>query len=223
MHAGLTRIAAISAAWSRAAPACSRAAVRASVDRRSTLTLSSFAAALFVVHGQPRRALASVPSSKPGLVSRLFSFGVEPEDEPTQENVFRRILEGSLPCDVVDDKDPELFTFRDIRPASTIHLLVIPREKRFVRDASKLAGADDAELVRRMEAKAVELVRAEVGDAFDASELALGFHWPPWYSVPWLHLHAIYPKSVMSRRYKYTPFSFYSPERVIDNALRASR
>ena len=58
-------------------------------------------------------------------------------------------------------------------------------------------------------------MRAEVGDAFDESELALGFHWPPWYSVPWLHLHAIYPRHDMSRRYKYTPFSFKSPEWVL--------
>ena len=85
--------------------------------------------------------------------------------------------------------------------------------KRFVRDAAQL-GPADAELVRRMEAKAIELVRASVGEAFDPAELALGFHWPPWYSVPWLHLHAIYPKSAMSRRWKYTAVSFYSPDRV---------
>ena len=67
----------------------------------------------------------------------------------------------------------------------------------------------------RMEAKARALVQRAVGaDAFDERELALGFHWPPWYSVPWLHLHAIYPKSAMSRRWKYTAVSFYSPDRV---------
>ena len=86
--------------------------------------------------------------------------------------------------------------------------------KRFVRDAAQLE-AGDAELVRRMEAKATELVRASVGEAFDPAELALGFHWPPWYSVPWLHLHAIYPRSQMRRRWKYTPLSFKSPEWVL--------
>ena len=106
----------------------------------------------------------------------------------------------------------ELFSFKDRSPASKLHYLVIP--KRFVRDAAQLE-AGDAELVRRMEAKATELVRASVGEAFDPAELALGFHWPPWYSVPWLHLHAIYPRSQMRRRWKYTPLSFKSPEWVL--------
>ena len=111
-----------------------------------------------------------------------------------------------------DGADTELFTFVDKRPASTVHLLVIPR--RFIRDASALAP-EDLPLVGRMEAKARALVQRTVGaDAFDERELALGFHWPPWYSVPWLHLHAIYPKSAMSRRWKYTAVSFYSPDRV---------
>ena len=96
-------------------------------------------------------------------------------------------------------------------------LLVIPRT--FVKDASYLRGPGDAELVKRMEAKARALVRAEVGEGFRESELALGFHWPPWYSVPWLHLHAIYPRREMGRRYKYTPFSFKSPQWVIERCV----
>ena len=200
------------------ATACSRALVSrstcfcASADRRTALSLSS-AAALCLVHGQPRRALATTPDYVEPL-AKLLGKRLGPSDLPEPNNIFLRILDGRAPCDVVDDKDPELFTFNDIRPASTIHMLVIPRKERFVRDASKLEGADDVELVRRMRAKAVSVVRARVGDAFDESELALGFHWPPWYSVPWLHLHAIYPRSSITRWYKYTPFSFYSPERV---------
>ena len=134
-------------------------------------------------------------------------------DAAEPDNIFGRILRGQAPADVVEDRpDSGLFVFRDNKPASQIHLLVIPR--RFIRDASRLEPSD-AELVRDMEAKAKELVRAEVGSSFSERELALGFHWPPWYSVPWLHLHAIYPKSAMRRRYKYTAFSFYSPERVL--------
>ena len=134
-------------------------------------------------------------------------------DEPEADNIFGRIIRGEAPAVVVEDHpDSDLFVFRDRKPASQIHLLVIPR--RFIRDASRLQPAD-AGLVRSMEAKARELVRAEVGTSFSERELALGFHWPPWYSVPWLHLHAIYPKSSMMRRYKYTAFSFYSPERVL--------
>lgn len=132
---------------------------------------------------------------------------------PDPNNIFLRILNGDAPAAVVDANDEELFTFRDKNPASLIHLLVIPRA--FVRDASQLVTADAA-LVRRMEAKARDLVRKEVGDTFDERELALGFHWPPFYSVPWLHLHAIYPRSRMCRRYKYTSISFRSPASLVE-------
>lgn len=141
-----------------------------------------------------------------------------PADVPEPTNIFLRILNGEAPASVVDNEDPDLFTFRDRRPASDVHLLIIPR--RFVRDAAMLRGSD-ATLVRSMEAKAIALVRAEIGDeAFDEAELALGFHWPPWYSVPWLHLHAIYPKSRITRWYKYTPFSFKSPAWVLRRLSR---
>ena len=136
-------------------------------------------------------------------------------DVPDPDNIFGRILRGEAPAAIVDDERStggELFTFRDRNPASSLHLLVIPQ--RFIRDASRLQPAD-ADLVRRMEAKARAVVRDEVGDAFCDRELALGFHWPPWYSVPWLHLHAIYPKSKMRRRYKYTGLTFKSPEYVL--------
>ena len=188
------------------------------VSRRATLGWGS-AAALLVAHGPPQRSLLTaqaadnVAALRPSELSELRAAQPGSGDLPDPDNKFLAILEGRLPADVVDN-DGDLFTFRDIRPASTLHLLVIP--KRFVRDASMLAGATDADLVRRMERKATELVRAEVGaEAFDADVLALGFHWPPWYSVPWLHLHAIYPRSAMTRRYKYTPLSFISPDRVV--------
>ena len=151
------------------------------------------------------------------LNTRVFPWtAVAEESDPlttwkTSENIFAQILRGEAPAVVLDDSG-ELFSFVDKNPASTLHYLVIPR--RFIRDASDLRPAD-AQLVRDMEAKARQLVRDTVGDNFDESELALGFHWPPWYSVPWLHLHAIYPRSSITRWWKYTQFSFYPPERVL--------
>ena len=40
------------------------------------------------------------------------------------------------------------------------------------------------------------------------------------YSVAWLHLHAMYPRTEMRRRWKYTPLSFKSPEWVLDRLER---
>ena len=92
----------------------------------------------------------------------------------TKSNIFARIMRRQAPAVVAEDQPgSELFAFRDHRPSSTVHLLVIPR--RYVRDASQLTPAD-AGLVRSMEAKARELVRAEVGSSFRDDELSLGFH-----------------------------------------------
>ena len=197
---------------------------------RRAAAVHGFCAAAFFGRGSSTACSAGDANKSDSL--KTASFGPDPQ------NIFARILRGEASADVVEDLGPqsELFTFRDVRPASSVHLLVIPRH--FIRDASQL-GPDDADLVRRMEAKARELVRREVGSGYDERELTLGFHCepplhfvfssimlipgciyfptagPPWYSVPWLHLHAIYPRSAMRRRYKYTAFSFYTPERVL--------
>lgn len=172
----------------------------AATPRRRRDVLYGAANAWCAISGPPAFAASSTSAEAPA-------------DAGGADNIFGKILRGEAAADVVEDQaGSELFTFRDRNPASQLHLLIVPR--RFIRDASQLEPTDAA-LVRHMEAKARELVRAEVGDAFRERELALGFHWPPWYSVPWLHLHAIYPKSTMKRRYKYTAFSFYSPERVL--------
>jgi len=170
-----------------------------STSRRSALLCGLAASASFS------------PAAPAHARSWYFRMGV-PTDAPEPNNVFAKILRGEAPADVLDDGDDTLFSFRDKNPASTLHFLVIPR--RFVRDAAELRPSDTA-LVERMADKARSLVRESVGDSFDEAELALGFHWPPWYSVPWLHLHAIYPRSQMRRRYKYTPLSFKSPEWVL--------
>ena len=135
---------------------------------------------------------------------------------PGSTNVFARILRGEAPAEVVEDGE-ELFCFHDANPAAERHLLVIPRE--FIRDASTLRPTD-APLVRRMRAKAVQLTRAAVGKGFDEEQLLLGFHWPPAYSVPWLHLHALYPRASLRRRWKYTAVSFKSPEWVLERLER---
>jgi len=137
---------------------------------------------------------------------------------PDADNVFLRILRRQHAADIVEDGE-RLLTFHDHRPASDLHLLVIP--KRFVRDASQLRPAD-APLVHEMHSTAHRLARRLAAEAFDEEQLSLGFHWPPALSVPWLHLHAIYPRARRRWPWKWTPLGFVSPERVIDRLQRQS-
>ena len=114
--------------------------------------------------------------------------------------------------EIVDGDDPELFTFVDKRPASTVHLLVIPR--RFIRDASALAP-EDLPLVGRMEAKA--RARSSAPSAPTPSTSASSRSASTGRRGTRCRGSTCTPstrKRAMSRRWKYTAVSFYSPDRV---------
>jgi hypothetical protein len=74
------------------------------------------------------------------------------------------------------------------------HFLTAPRE--FVLDCEQhdLTRA----LLDAMVAQATAVVAKQV-HAYNEDQLWLGFHVPPNNSVPWLHMHALYPKSIVTR------------------------
>lgn len=61
------------------------------------------------------------------------------------ENIFAKILKGSIPCDKVAESDHS-FAFRDIRPQAPHHVLVIPKGA-YVTYDHFAAEASDAEIV----------------------------------------------------------------------------
>lgn len=111
-------------------------------------------------------------------------------------SVFGRILEGSLPCEVVYEDD-QVLSFKDIAPASDLHLLIIP--KRHIRHADNLTPSD-LPLLWRMIAIAGELAtRSGIPDLAAAraqGSVMLGFHMWPLISVYHLHMHLIFPTPV---------------------------
>ena len=110
--------------------------------------------------------------------------------------VFGGILRGDLPAKVLYEDDLVL-CFRDIKPVSEAHLLVIP--KQFVENVHRLrATPQDLGLVEHMVQVAKKVVKAEfpqldVESALKSNTLSLGFHRWPMISVKHLHLHCIYP------------------------------
>jgi histidine triad (HIT) family protein len=118
------------------------------------------------------------------------------EDNPT---IFGQILRGELPAEILFE-DERVLCFRDIRPVSKHHALVIP--KHHVPDSNHLTAADE-EIVRHMEAVALQAVRIDFPQldaeaALQAHDLSLGFHRWPMLSVHHLHLHCIYPMPAAS-------------------------
>ncbi|XP_037605912.1 histidine triad nucleotide-binding protein 3-like [Sebastes umbrosus] len=88
--------------------------------------------------------------------------------------------------------DDELLCFRDTKPAATHHYLVVPRTHI---DNCKCLQGEDIPLVERM----VEMGRSilEKNKISNLDDIRLGFHVPPFSSVPHLHLHILAPASQM--------------------------
>jgi len=71
--------------------------------------------------------------------------------------VFEKIIAGDIPADVVY-RDDQIVAFRDIRPASPVHLLIVPVKP--IPTVDDLVDEDLA-LVGRMVGVARDLARAE--------------------------------------------------------------
>ncbi len=44
------------------------------------------------------------------------------------KNVFRRIIDGELPCDKVFENE-RIIAFKDIAPAAPVHILIVPKKE----------------------------------------------------------------------------------------------
>jgi len=77
--------------------------------------------------------------------------------ENSMATIFEKIIAGEIPADVVY-RDEEIVAFRDIRPASPVHLLIVP--VRPIPTVDDLAEGD-LPMVGRMVGVARDLARAE--------------------------------------------------------------
>uniref|UniRef100_A0AAZ1XBB5 HIT domain-containing protein n=1 Tax=Oreochromis aureus TaxID=47969 RepID=A0AAZ1XBB5_OREAU len=90
-------------------------------------------------------------------------------------------------------EDDELVCFRDKKPGATHHYLVIPRMHI---SNCKTLKMDNIPLVERMEQMGRHIL--EKNKVCSLDDVRLGFHLPPFSSVPHLHLHALAPASKMN-------------------------
>ncbi|XP_042246158.1 histidine triad nucleotide-binding protein 3-like [Thunnus albacares] len=91
--------------------------------------------------------------------------------------------------------DDELVCFRDVKPGATHHYLVIPRTH--IDNCKSLQG-HNIPLVEQMEEMGRSIL--EKNKVSDLDDVRMGFHLPPFSSVPHLHLHALAPASKMNLR-----------------------
>nr|XP_029532407.1 histidine triad nucleotide-binding protein 3-like isoform X1 [Oncorhynchus nerka] len=102
--------------------------------------------------------------------------------------------------------DDELVCFRDLKPGARHHYLVVPRTH--VGNCKSLRK-EHIPLVEKMEEMGRSVLQKK--KVTDLDDIRMGFHMPPFSSVPHLHLHVIAPASQMSIRSlrNYGPQSYW--------------
>ncbi|XP_033738707.1 histidine triad nucleotide-binding protein 3-like [Pecten maximus] len=119
--------------------------------------------------------------------------------------IFCKIARGQDKATDILYENEELVIFKDIKPATRHHYLVVP--KHHIKNPKSLDNSH-LSLVDRL---------VEVGRDFlkqqsaDVDEARFGFHWPPFTSVSHLHLHVLSPTSDMGfiARCIFRPNSFW--------------
>ncbi|XP_073996166.1 adenosine 5'-monophosphoramidase HINT3-like [Rhodnius prolixus] len=110
-------------------------------------------------------------------------------------------------------EDEHVVVFPDIKPASSSHYLVVP--KNHILDVKQL-DPSHLDLLQHMMSIGKNVLEDK---QCEASEMRFGFHWPPFRTVPHLHLHAIAPVSQMNflsrMMFKENSWWFVSPEYVV--------
>ncbi|XP_057651379.1 adenosine 5'-monophosphoramidase HINT3-like isoform X3 [Diorhabda carinulata] len=109
-----------------------------------------------------------------------------------QNCIFCKIVCGEAPSEILFQND-EIIVFKDIKPASKHHYLVVP--KNHIINVNHLVTKEDKLLVERLIEIGKKVLEENGGTIEDAR---LGFHLPPFNSINHLHLHVISPMSEMS-------------------------
>ena len=121
--------------------------------------------------------------------------------------IFCKIIAGSASGPKTDFlfDDDDFVVFRDIRPATKHHYLIIPKQHR--KDSSSLTDID-VDFVERMVTIGKEVLEKQGADVDDNR---MGFHWPPFHTVSHLHMHVISAQNEMGwlARIIFRPDSFW--------------
>ncbi|NP_001139990.1 histidine triad nucleotide-binding protein 3 [Salmo salar] len=136
---------------------------------------------------------------------------VQQRDDNTESNSSSDMEDTCMFCMIAKNQDKdteivkqdsELVCFQDINPAAPHHYLVVP--KKHIVSCFSLVK-EHVKLVERM----AEMGRAVLQEngITNPNDIRMGFHRPPYISVPHLHLHVLAPTSEITdcMAHKFTP------------------
>uniref|UniRef100_G3MNS1 HIT domain-containing protein n=1 Tax=Amblyomma maculatum TaxID=34609 RepID=G3MNS1_AMBMU len=131
------------------------------------------------------RRLLSVTSSKTSSSSDEVFKAQNATASDTKPTIFSKILDGSLPADIIY-KDDKCIAFRDVNPQAPVHFLVIPRKPIPMLDSATDA---DAELLGHLMLTAKKVAAQE--KLKDGYRLVINNGKQGCQSVYHLHLHVL--------------------------------
>ncbi|XP_052443063.1 adenosine 5'-monophosphoramidase HINT3 [Carassius gibelio] len=134
------------------------------------------------------------------------------DDGRDETCIFCKIANRDDPFTEILAEDEDIVCFQDIDPAAPHHYLVIP--KKHIHSCLSLQ-TDDIHLVKKMADMGREVLKAKNVTNFE--DISLGFHVPPYITVPHLHLHVLAPFSQVFKwvRFKYTSFWYLTEEKLL--------
>ncbi|KAK7907832.1 hypothetical protein WMY93_016444 [Mugilogobius chulae] len=119
-------------------------------------------------------------------------------------------------------REGDLLCFRDLKPGATHHYLIISTNH--IDNCLKLQS-EHIQLVEHMKALGIRML--QMNKVADLEDIRMGFHVPPFSSVPHLHLHVLAPFSQMSHRsmLRYGPQShwFITVDKVLSQLKRRGK
>ena len=106
--------------------------------------------------------------------------------------IFCKIVRGETDTEFLYE-DQDYVCFRDIRPDAEHHYQVIPKTHL---PSVKYLHSEHIPVIQKLEEIGKTVLQERVPGC-DANEARLGFHWPPFSSIPHLHMHVLAPVSSM--------------------------
>ncbi len=80
-----------------------------------------------------------------------------PHTPQSEKTIFKRIIDGELPCSKVFENE-RILAFRDINPQAPVHILIIPKKE--IKNIADIAPSDQA-LIGEMLLVAQEIAKKE--------------------------------------------------------------
>ncbi|XP_055016024.1 adenosine 5'-monophosphoramidase HINT3-like isoform X2 [Boleophthalmus pectinirostris] len=120
---------------------------------------------------------------------------MEPQGAPVQDDCKFCHIANNLTDTEILMSDCEVVCFRDLKPGATHHYLII--SNKHIDNCMKLQP-DHIKLVEQMKDMGMRIL--QMNNVSDLDDIRMGFHVPPFSSVPHLHLHVLAPGSQMSHK-----------------------